>query len=72
MITFMFQIDIEECSLYIFCAEIISYLGKSAEGYKEKKKKSCFDLRPGDTLKISLLNDCNLMNGTSKSRDNNN
>jgi len=67
----MFQIDIEECSLYIFCAEIISYLGKSAEGYKEKKK-SCFDLRPGDTLKISLLNDCNLMNGTSKSRDNNN
>lgn len=33
----MFQIDIEECSLYIFCAEIISYLGKSAEGYKEKK-----------------------------------
>lgn len=44
MITFMFQIDIEECSLYIFCAEIISYLGKSAEGYKEKKKSHVLTL----------------------------
>lgn len=68
MITFMFQIDTEECSAYIFCAEIISYLGKKPEGHKGIK--SCLVLRPRDVLKISLLDDCSLMNGTSDSRDN--
>lgn len=68
MITFMFQIDTEECSAYIFWAEIISYLGKKPEGYKGIK--SHLLLRPKDVLEISLLGSYSLTNGTSKSRGN--
>lgn len=68
MIRFLFQIDTERCSAWVFCAEMSSYLGKKNEEYK--RIKSCLVLRCRDVLKISLMDGSSSMNGTSKSIDN--